>query len=109
MRRSLLQRIKKALGTAFELYSAASGNSVDISEVVEEPEEELVLYTVDDANAALVPGGVTKYEQEVDKIREVYIANDKSAVTMVVTAQGYHEDPLIRLVVALIQPVQLSA
>ena len=24
---------------------------------------------VDDANAALVPGGVTKYEQEVDKIR----------------------------------------
>ena len=58
-------------------------------------------YTVDDANAALVPGGVTKYEQEVDKIREVYIANDKSAVTMVVTAQGYHEDPLIRLVVAL--------
>lgn len=79
---------KKALGTAFELYSAASGNSVDISEVVEEPEEELVLYTVDDANAALVPGGVTKYEQEVDKIREVYIANDKSAVTMVVTAQG---------------------
>lgn len=79
---------KKALGTAFELYSAASGNSVDISEVVEEPEEELVLYTVDDANAALVPGGVTKYEQEVDKIREVYIANDKSAVTMVVTAPG---------------------
>ena len=92
---------KKALGTAFELYSAASGNDVEISEVVDEPAEELVLYTVDDANAALVPGGVTKYEQEVDKIKEVYIANDKSAVTMVVTAQGYHEEPLIRLVVAM--------
>ena len=92
---------KKALGTAFELYSAASGNSVEISEVVDEPTEELVLYTVDDANAALVPGGVTKYEQEVDKVKEVYIANDKSAVTMVVTAQGYHEEPLIRLVVAM--------
>ena len=92
---------KKALGTAFELYSAASGNSVEISEVVDEPTEDLVLYTVDDANAALVPGGVTKYEQEVDKIKEVYIANDKSAVTMVVTAQGYHEEPLIRLVVAM--------
>ena len=92
---------KKALGTAFELYSAASGNSVEISEVVDEPTEDLVLYTVDDANAALVPGGVTKYEQEVDKVKEVYIANDKSAVTMVVTAQGYHEEPLIRLVVAM--------
>ena len=92
---------KKALGTAFELYSAASGNDVEISEVVDEPTEELVLYTVDDANAALVPGGVTKYEQEVDKIKEVYIANDKSAVTMVVTAQGYHEEPLIRLDVAI--------
>ena len=91
----------KALGTAFELYSAASGNSVEISEVVDEPTEDLVLYTVDDANAALVPGGVTKYEQEVDKVKEVYIANDKSAVTMVVTAQGYHEEPLIRLVVAM--------
>ena len=45
-------------------YSAASGNDVEISEVVDEPAEELVLYTVDDANAALVPGGVTKYEQE---------------------------------------------
>ena len=74
---------------------------MEISEVVDEPAEELVLYTVDDANAALVPGGVTKYEQEVDKIKEVYIANDKSAVTMVVTAQGYHEEPLIRLVVAM--------
>ena len=92
---------KKALGTAFELYSAASGNSVEISEVVDEPTEDLVLYTVDDANAALVPGGVTKYEQEVDKVKEVYIANDKSAGTMVVTAQGYHEEPLIRLVVAM--------
>ena len=92
---------KKALGPAFELYSAASGNSVEISEVVDEPTEDLVLYTVDDANAALVPGGVTKYEQEVDKVKEVYIANDKSAVTMVVTAQGYHEEPLIRLVVAM--------
>lgn len=92
---------KKALSSAFELYSAASGNSVEISEVVDEPEEELVLYTVDDANAALIPGGVTKYEQEVDKIKEVYIANDKSALTMVVTAQGYHEEPLIRLVVGM--------
>lgn len=92
---------KKALGTAFELYSAASGNSVDISEVVDEPAEELVLYTIDDANAALVPGGVTQYTGEVEKAKAVYIANDKSAVTFVVTAQGYHEEPLIRLVVAM--------
>ena len=38
------QAYKKALGTAFELYSAASGNDVEISEVVDEPAEELVLY-----------------------------------------------------------------
>ena len=94
---------KKALASAFELYSAASGNEIEEAPEPEPeaPVEELVLYTVDEANAALVPAGVTKSEIAVDGVEEIYVANDKSAFTVVVSEVGFYEDNPMKLVVGI--------
>ena len=96
---------KKALASAFELYSAASGNEISDAPASdpepEVPAEQLVLYTVDDANAALIPAGVTKSASTASGVEEIYVANDKSGITMVVTEVGFYEESPMKLVVGI--------